>query len=236
MLHILAGNRDEDIGLVLEAAKSGEAVSWIVPKKARPNDRALFHLPSLGFAARGVIASEPEQDEPGRYGANVNAVTLLSSAVPLAFVRKNQPEWKWPTYPRSYATIDGDTETRLEELLDSYQASFAEPLVEGAAKSVSVTVYERNPIARRQCIARYGARCFVCNFSFGDMYGETAEGFIHVHHLKAVAGAGERKVNPIKDLRPICPNCHAVIHLQNPPLSITELKLMLKQVRSAVKL
>jgi hypothetical protein len=45
MLHILAGNADDDIGLVLEAAKSGEAVSWIVPKKAHSNDRALFHLP-----------------------------------------------------------------------------------------------------------------------------------------------------------------------------------------------
>lgn len=236
MLHILAGNAAEDIQDVLKAAKSGEALSWIVPKKARPNDRALFHLPSLGFAARGVITSVPEQDGPGRYGASVYAVTLLSSAVPLAFVRKNHPAWKWPTYPRSYATIDGDTEARLEELLESYQASFAEPLVEGAAKAVSVTVYERNPIARRQCIAHYGATCFACGFSFGNVYGETAEGFIHVHHLKAVAGAVERKVNPVKDLRPICPNCHAVIHLQNPPLSITELKLMLKQVRSAVKL
>jgi HNH endonuclease len=231
MLHILAGNAEEDIGLVLEAAKSGKAVSWIVPKKAHPNDRALFHLPSLGFAARGVIASEPEQDEPGRYGANVQAVTLLSSAVPLAFVIKNHPAWKWPTYPRSYATIDGAIEARLDELLDSYQGSFAEPLVEGAAKSVSVTVYERNPLARQQCIAHYGTTCFACGFSFGDVYGETADGFIHVHHLKAIAEAGERKVDPIKDLRPICPNCHAVIHLQNPPLSIVELKRMLKQAR-----
>jgi hypothetical protein len=236
MLHILAGNAAEDVQSVLKAAKSGEALSWFVPKKAHVRDRALFHLPGLGLAARGVIASEPEQDEPRRYGADVNKITMLSSAVPLAFICKNHPDWGWPTYPRSLTTIDGAIETRLEELLDGYQASFAEPLVEGAAKAVSVTVYERNPIARQQCIAHYGPTCHACGFSFGEVYGETAEGFIHVHHLKAVAGAGERKVDPIKDLRPICPNCHAVIHLQNPPLNITELKLMLKQVRSAVKL
>lgn len=106
-------------------------------------------------------------------------------------------------------------------------------LIEGAAKEVLVTVYERNPLARQRCIARYGATCYACGFSFRETYGETAEGFIHVHHLNAVAGAGERNVNPIKNLRPICPICHAVIHLQNPPLSITELKLMLKQGRSA---
>jgi hypothetical protein len=237
MLHILAGNAEEDVAIILKAAVSGKSVDWIVPKKAQPDERVLFHLPSRGFAARGVIGSEPEQDEPGRYGASVKAVTLLSSAVPLAFVRKNHPAWKWPTYPRSYATIDGTIETRLDELLDNYQASFTEPLVEGAAKSVSVTVYERNPLARQQCIAHYGPTCFACGFNFGDVYGETAEGFIHVHHLKNIANkGGEYKVDPIKDLRPICPNCHAVIHLQNPSLSITELKLMLKQVRSAVKL
>jgi len=215
---------------------SGDAIEWIVPKKAHVNDRALFHLPGLGFAARGLIGSEPEQDVPGRYGATVQAVTLLSSAVPLAFIRKNHPAWKWTAYPRSYATIDGAIEQRLNELLDSYQASFAEPLIHGAAKSVSVTMYERNPIARQQCIAHYGSFCFACGFSFGDVYGETAEGFIHVHHLRAIADrGGEHKVNPIKDLRPICPNCHAVIHFQDPPLSIPELKMMLKQARSAVK-
>jgi hypothetical protein len=237
MLHILAGNAAADVTLILKAAVSGKTVDWIVPKKAHPDEPVLFHLPSRGFTARGVIASEPQQDEPGRYGANVKAVTLLNSAVPLAFIRKNHPAWKWPTYPRSYATIDGAIETRLEELLDSYQASFTEPLVEGAPKAVSVTVYERNAIARQQCIAHYGPTCFVCGFSFGEVYGETAEGFIHVHHLKAVANrGGEHTVNPIKDLRPVCPNCHAVIHLLDPPLSVTELKLMLKQVRAMVKL
>ena len=237
MLHILAGNAGEDIDLVLDAAKNGNPLDWIVPRKAKPNDPALFYLPGRGFTARGIVDSVPKRASPGEYRADVREITLLSSAVPVAFIRENHPDWQWPnSYSKSRATIDGAIETRLEELLASYQASFAEPLTEGASRSVSVTVYERNPLARQQCIAHYGPTCFACGFNFGEVYGETAEGFIHVHHLKAVAGAGQRKVNPVKDLRPICPNCHAVIHLQHPPLSITELKLMLKQVRSAVKL
>lgn len=237
MLHILIGDAVGDVALILKAAKNGEAVSWIVPKNAKPNERALFYLPRLGLAARGIVESEPHKDEPGRYGAVVGAITMLSSAVPLAFISKNQPQWGWPTYPRHYVTIEGAAEKRLEELLDSYQASLAESLIEGASKTISVVRHERNPIARQECIAHYGTFCFACGFSFGDAYGETAEGFIHVHHLKNLANkGGEHKVNPIKDLRPICPNCHAVIHLQDPPLSIAELKLMLKQARSAVKL
>lgn len=35
---------------------------------------------------------------------------------------------------------------------------------------------------------------------------------------------GEYEVNPKTDLIPVCPNCHAMIHRQNPPLSIQELK------------
>jgi hypothetical protein len=230
MLHILAGDSAGDVDSVLEAAKGGKSLRWIVPKSAHLNDRILFHLPGHGFAARGVIGSDPRQSRPGRYSAAVREIALLSSTVPLAFVRKNHPGWKWLTYPRTYTTIGGSIEERLEQLLQGYQASFAEPLSEGAVKTVSVTVYERNPLARQQCIAHYGPTCFACGFSFGDVYGEIADGYIHVHHLKAVARrGGEYAIDPIKDLRPICPNCHAVAHLRNPPLSIAELKLMLSR-------
>ena len=233
MIHILASSAD-DVDLVLKAAQSGETRTWIVPKKSHANDPALFHLPGHGFAARGVIASEPHQHQykPGRYTAEVGEVALLASFVPLAFVRKNQPSWKWPTYPRSYATIDGNIEARLEELLNEYQAAFAEPLTEGASRSASMTVYERSAMARQRCIAEYGTDCQACGFSFGATYGETANGYIHVHHLNPVSSTRrEREVDPIKDLRPICPNCHAVVHLQNPPLSIVELKRMLRQAQ-----
>jgi hypothetical protein len=237
MLHILAGNAAEDVDEVFGAAISGKSLDWIVPKKSHPDDLALFHLPRHGFAARGAIGSEPRHVRPNEYRAIVRDIQLLSSAVPLAFVRENHPNWGWPTYPRGFTTIDGAIETRLNELLDNYQASFSEPLTEGNSRSVSVTMYERNPIARQLCIKHYGPTCFACGFSFGRVYGETIEGFIHVHHLKAIANKnGAYKVDPIKDLRPICPNCHAVVHLQTPPQSIAELKLMLKQARSAVKL
>lgn len=52
MLH-LAGNAAEDVQAALNAAESGEALSWIVPKKAHSSDRALFHLPNLGLASAG---------------------------------------------------------------------------------------------------------------------------------------------------------------------------------------
>ena len=102
------------------------------------------------------------------------------------------------------------------------------PLVEGASFTVQVSAFERNPVARQKCVAHYGTSCSVCGFNFGVTYSGSAIGYIHVHHLKPLASIGEEYViDPIKDLRPVCANCHAVIHLRQPPYSIEEVKVML---------
>lgn len=103
-----------------------------------------------------------------------------------------------------------------------------EPLVEGASFTVQVSAFERNPVARQKCVAHYGTSCAVCGFNFGTTYGSSAGNYIHVHHLKPLASIGEEYIiDPIKDLRPVCANCHAVIHLRQPPYSIEEVKGML---------
>ena len=45
------------------------------------------------------------------------------------------------------------------------------------------------------------------------MYGELGQGFIHVHHIVPISKIGkEYKIDPINDLVPVCPNCHAMLH------------------------
>jgi predicted HNH restriction endonuclease len=39
-------------------------------------------------------------------------------------------------------------------------------------------------------------------------------------------------VNPIEDLRPVCPNCHAIIHRCTPPYSIEDVRRFLDSRRS----
>lgn len=102
-------------------------------------------------------------------------------------------------------------------------------LREGSMLQRLTTVYVRDPDARRQCIAKYGARCFVCNFSFKERYGRVADGFIHVHHLRPLSDFGEdHAVDPVKDLRPVYPNCHAVLHMSDPAYSIEDVKSFLR--------
>jgi hypothetical protein len=93
-----------------------------------------------------------------------------------------------------------------------------ERLTEGALRTVTVNAYERNPKARSACIDHYGAICQVCRLNFVERYGEIGEGFIHVHHLKPLSEIGEEyEVDPIADLRPVCPNCHAMLHTAERP-------------------
>jgi predicted HNH restriction endonuclease len=101
-------------------------------------------------------------------------------------------------------------------------------LREGAILKTLRTVYVRDPDARQRCIEKYGPQCFICKFSFEARYRNVADGFIHVHHLRQLSDIRkEHTIDPVKHLRPVCPNCHAVLHLRNPPYSIAKVKSFL---------
>lgn len=100
-----------------------------------------------------------------------------------------------------------------------------EILKEGTRNAVLSTAIERNPKARQLCLAKYGSTCQVCKFDFERNYGELGRGYIHVHHREDLAlRQGEHEVDPIKDLIPLCPNCHAMAHKRSPAVPIEELK------------
>ena len=102
-------------------------------------------------------------------------------------------------------------------------------LTEGNLKTIAVNAFERNPVARRQCLEHYGVSCQCCNFNFYNIYGELGQNYIHVHHIIPLAKIRKNyQVDPTKDLIPLCANCHAMIHRRNPPLSIEELKEIIK--------
>lgn len=105
------------------------------------------------------------------------------------------------------------------------EVSEGDGFLEGARRTVVVNGFERNPVARRECIKHYGYSCFVCGLNLGDRYGESARKCIHVHHVVPLSTIGsEYRVDPVKDLRPLCPNCHAAIHLEQPMLTPEELR------------
>ena len=102
---------------------------------------------------------------------------------------------------------------------------------EGAKTKITINAVERNPKARAACIDYYGHVCVPCGFDFMTRYGEISREYIHVHHIHPLKlSENEYQVDPINDLVPVCPNCHAMIHRTEPCLTIDELQKLLKKV------
>jgi len=104
---------------------------------------------------------------------------------------------------------------------------------EGHRVKISVNKYERDPKNRKSCIKHYGPICSTCGFDFSVTYGEIGSGYIHVHHLTPLSARDGKalKIDPIKDLLPVCPNCHEMLHRVNPPYYIDQLKGFLAEAK-----
>lgn len=101
-------------------------------------------------------------------------------------------------------------------------------LFEGAVSKIVVNRYERDKKARTECIDHYGCRCAACGFDFEKVYGPIGQNKIHVHHLRPLSEIRqEYKIDPVRDLRPVCPNCHLIIHSKREPFTIDEVKEMI---------
>lgn len=133
-------------------------------------------------------------------------------------------------YGYSYSLVYNHAPSVPESIVISpEEAPYESELFEGAARTVSILSRQRSARARKLCLDHYGYDCAICGFNFERIYGEIGRDFIHVHHLTSLARVnGTKKIDPIDDLRPVCPNCHAMLHSKNPEFAIEELKKLMK--------
>lgn len=112
----------------------------------------------------------------------------------------------------------------LEELEGTVEPE-VRGLPEGAKSRVEVNRYERSRFNRALCISIHGSDCAACGLSMSSVYGDLGKDYIHVHHMTPVSKMGEGYViNPATDLVPLCPNCHAIVHREDPPISLDRLR------------
>lgn len=118
-------------------------------------------------------------------------------------------------------------EQELKEKLEEGESELTE-LHEGEEEHINFLKYERNPKARAACLAAHGAVCAVCGMDFEKNYGPQFAGIIEVHHIVPLSKIGkDYVVDPVKDLVPVCPNCHTALHSKKGGVyTIEELKKM----------
>lgn len=198
------------------------STDWKIGRSGRRNSgysQALEHIDLIESHAYSLFTfpmQHGESNEEAESGlARIGTFTPVLTKKALLIVKD-----KW------FAVDINDDIHIPEEVIDT------EVLVEGALVSITVNGYERNPIAREKCLNHHGYSCAVCDFDFGDAYGALGNDYIHVHHIVPLAQIRkEYVVDPINDLVPVCANCHAMLHRQNPPVPVTELRRLMEKQR-----
>lgn len=244
MSHVLLGTKDDDYTAILEAGQNGQDLPvWVIPGKAKPGEPVVFFLPAHGFVAAAEVGSTPLSR--GHFGkrpvfrGSLTGITLLPVPVPIAHVAREMPDWDWTRYQRTFTTVDQSRFDTLWSVLLAYQGEVTEAevpqpyrkaLLEGQARRAVALRYERNPKARLLCIQHHGTNCSICGFNFGAVYGDAFDGFIVVHHLEPISTkSGPYMVDPVRDMRPVCANCHLVIHRRATPYSVEEVTKFLPE-------
>lgn len=88
---------------------------------------------------------------------------------------------------------------------------------------------------RKQAVVRTKKRtasslaCEICGFSFKATYGNDAAEYCEVHHLLPLTNNDDITKTSVDDLCIICANCHRVIHLNNPPYSLADVRSMIRR-------
>lgn len=96
---------------------------------------------------------------------------------------------------------------------------------EGAVKFSLSRKFERSRINRAISLRHHGFRCKGCGLLLEEIYGPLGTNVIHVHHVVPVSKMGGSYVlDPKKDLIPLCPNCHNIVHRTDPPVPIDSLR------------
>ena len=147
--------------------------------------------------------------------------------------------WHLPSFVDNTNRLFIDFDTLVNKEIPKIEKEWADKLnnvtasevnyEEGEEKTFTLNKYERNRKAREACLAAHGTACAVCGIDFGKEYGPEFAGKIEVHHIVPISEiGGTYVVDPIKDLIPVCPNCHMALHSKKGGVyTVEELKAIL---------
>ena len=179
-------------------------------------------------------------------GENKLSVKINSNPISIEEFINNEDVWNtfYLRYSVSPYFDDGDNKNlNILETVSSVIAmvlSLVDYTIEGYEEGEKTVVhanrYERNPINRQLCLLAKGYKCSICGFDFEKTYGVIGAKFIEVHHTIPVSKMEDGHiVDPIKELFPVCSNCHSMIHKKEPPFTIDEMKLIVERIKNENK-
>ena len=190
-----------------------------------------LNRPLLSVVATFSGSLEPS---PGFYNlaASLGVYDKAKAKDEFFYIELTKAHEFWKTNKNNISSIIENGKIAASELTNTIYPEVVLPkdsILEGSKKTITVNGYERSVSARNKCIDYYGPSCSVCGMDFLKIYGKIGKGFIHVHHIIELSELQkEYEVDPILDLRPVCPNCHAMLHRKRPSYTVEELKRIIE--------
>jgi len=114
-------------------------------------------------------------------------------------------------------------------ILDTQEPVGVQEALEGKTYRAEVTFRRRNRSLIEAKKAASDGRCEVCGFSFEDYYGAIGRDCVVAHHINPIAHRSGPSRTSLDDIALLCPNCHAAVHTQDPPISLDDLRKMLRE-------
>lgn len=108
-------------------------------------------------------------------------------------------------------------------------------ITEGQLKTRTEEYRSRSTLLRNEAFSHYSHNgvidCHACGFDFSMAYPGLGDKTIQIHHLKPVSymrGEALSLKEALENVRPLCANCHLIVHKKHPPFPINELKSILQ--------
>ena len=204
-----------------------------------------------GLLGHGIVAAAPQPGAalPARLGLLAGIVFDLllphGDALPAEMLPTSVPELNWNAVRSTGTAVPARGEAALRAAWASYLCSrpvpaewlgAADPTVplpgsmpQEALRQIAVNRFECDPDGVQRCVAFHGTSCAACGLSMEHMYGPAGAAFVQVHHVVPPSALGPGyTLDPVSDLVPMCPNCHAMAHRGVPaPYTPAELRQML---------
>jgi hypothetical protein len=182
------------------------------------------HLP--GDYEGGVFGLD--QDPPMRNLLHIKAMRPFKKPVPVETFLKysdGHPLGGGSYLRYKFARIIPPSEDWIrKQLAEAAEVEETYMAEEGVRYAAETKFLKRNRRIVREAQAKYQPVCEACGDRLENKYGRLGLGYIQFHHRKPLGDNPHPVLNSWRDLAPLCPNCHTMIHRTDPVMSVEDFK------------